>query len=838
MRRLAPLAAALLALLASAAPARAWVEADPAVERARAFLEDGPALLLPEGERARLAALPLADRIGEVVYLLGRDPLPETPANELELGIENRRRRVRAAGLSFFDERAKLLFLAGAPAERLVVDCAETFRPLEIWTYGVAPQAQSVVLYRPRAEGHFRAWYPTDSKRLLYSEEMEYFLEQFEELRGRIRGKRPDLQLCKETERIDRVTGVKGLFGFQKERMSDAQIAALFAPPAQLAEWARRAAADTVEGPESLPVTRVALSFPERRDQRILTRIRIELAAGAPLGVAEEAGGSRETRIAAAGRIEQETAVFEEFRSRFVLPPPKPDVPVVLELWRALRPKQRFVLRLELRDEVAGNTVWIERGFEVPGEPVPEPEPPPAAAAVGQDLGLARAGGRDTLILMPPVADVVFGLFRAEALVAGEGIRRVQFFVDGRAQLTRTTPPWSAELRLPNIPTETVVRAEGYDAQGKLLAADEILLNEPQGEPRVKLLAPARGKRLTGTVRARAAAVVPEGRRIENVVFKLNDEVLATLTQPPWEVSFEAPQGEQVTYLTVTATYTDGTHVEDYRILNSSEFLEEIEVDLVELYTTVTDRSGALVDDLPQERFRVLDNGRPQRISKFEMVRDLPLTMGVVIDTSGSMRESIGEAKHAAADFLRAVMTPKDRAFAVGFSDRPAMLMPLTPDAHALEVAFRDLPAIGNTALHDALVYSLYQFRGIRGRKAMVLLSDGDDTSSLVPFADALAFAQRSGVSIYTIGLGVGAGSVGIRGKLAKLAEETGGRVFYVDKADALDTVYDQIERELRSQYLIAFAPDPSPKEGERHTVEVEVEGAGLKARTARGYTP
>ncbi|MBZ0088828.1 MAG: VWA domain-containing protein, partial [Thermoanaerobaculia bacterium] len=376
----------------------------------------------------------------------------------------------------------------------------------------------------------------------------------------------------------------------------------------------------------------------------------------------------------------------------------------------------------------------------------------------------------------------------------------VQFFVDGRAQLTRTTPPWSAELRLPNIPTETVVRAEGYDAQGKLLAADEILLNEPQGEPRVKLLAPARGKRLSGTVRARAAAVVPEGRRIENVVFKLNDEVLVTLTQPPWEVSFEAPQSEQVTYLTVTATYTDGTKVEDYRILNSSEFLEEIEVDLVELYTTVTDRSGALVDDLPQERFGVRDNGRPQQISKFEMVRDLPLTMGVVIDTSGSMRESIGEAKHAAADFLRAVMTPRDRAFAVGFSDRPAMLMPLTPDSHALEVAFRDLPAMGNTALHDALVYSLYQFRGIRGRKAMVLLSDGDDTSSLVPFADALAFAQRSGVSIYTIGLGVGAGSVGIRGKLSKLAEETGGRVFYVDKADALDTVYDQIERELRSQ--------------------------------------
>lgn len=839
-RALLSTAAVAAALVLGSPPSAAgWVEADPAIERTRAFFEDGPAELLPAEERARLAALPLAERVGAVALWLSRDPLPETPENELAVGIAKRRRQVRAEELSFFDDRAKLLFLRGAPAERLKVECSETYRPLEVWTYGAGAEARSVVLYRPRVEGFFRAWYPTDSKRLLYSEEMEYFLEQFEELRRYIRGKRPDLQLCKQAERIDEITGVDGLFGFRKERMTDAQVAALFAPPGDLAEWARQAAAEAAGGPEELPVERVAFSFPERRDQRIVTRIRVELPAGAPLGVVDEPGGSRETRIAAAGRVEQENAVFEEFRSRFVLPPPQGDVPVVLELVRALRPKQRFVLRLELRDEVTGRVAWVARAIEVPGEPAPEPEAAAPAAALGQELGLAKAGSnRDTLVLMPPAADVVFGLFRAEALVAGGGIRKVQFFVDGKPQLSRAAPPWSAELRLPNIPAETVVRAEGYDAAGKLLAADEILLNEPQGEARIKLLSPPRGKRLSGRVQARAAAVVPEGKRIESVVFKINDEVIATLEQPPWETAFQVPEGGEVTYLTVTATYDDGTQVEDFRILNSSEFLEEIEVELVELYATVTDRSGALVEGLTAADFTVLDNGKPQQVSKFELMRDLPLTLAVVIDTSGSMRESIGEAKHAAADFLRAVMTPKDRAFAVGFSDRPALLMPLTPDAHALEVAFRDLPAMGNTALHDALVYSLYQFRGVRGRKAMVLLSDGDDTSSLVPFADALAFAQRSGVSIYTIGLGVGAGSVGIRGKLSKLAEETGGRVFYVDKAAELDAVYDQIERELRSQYLLAFAPSPPPKPGERHAVTVEVEGSGLKARAARGYTP
>jgi VWFA-related protein len=183
-------------------------------------------------------------------------------------------------------------------------------------------------------------------------------------------------------------------------------------------------------------------------------------------------------------------------------------------------------------------------------------------------------------------------------------------------------------------------------------------------------------------------------------------------------------------------------------------------------------------------------------------------------------------------------MTPRDRCFAVGFAERPGLLMPLTSDAHALETAFRDLPALGNTSLHDALVYSLYQYRGVRGRKAMVVLSDGDDTSSLVPWEDALAFAERSGVAIYTVGLDVGAGSLGIRDKLQKLASETGGRTYFVDKASELAGVYAQIDRELRSQYLLAFSPDPPAKEGERHALEVKLKSGRGKVRAARGYTP
>jgi len=838
-RLLFPLVAALT-LSAAPAAASAWTDVDPAVERTRAFLEDGGIWLLSTEEAERFAGLSDSERIGHVAAWLDRDPIPDTPANELAEGIANRRALVRLERLSYFDDRARLLFLHGEPAARRKVECSGAFKPIEVWNYGSVESPRWIVLYGERAGASFKAWMPTDSKRRLYEEEMEYFLEQFEELRGRIRGKRPDLQLCKDTKFVDEVTGVDGLFGFKKDRMTDAEVKSLLAPPADLAAWAASAAADVVELPEPLPIERIAFAFPEWRDQRIVTRLRVELPAGAPLEVFQEEGGSREVRLAASGWLETDAAVFESFRNRFVVPPPGADTPVLLESERALRPRSHFVLRLELKDEVSGRVAWITAGFTVPAEPVPLPPEEDTAGPVvaGQELALTRVSGRDTLVLLPPAADVVFGLFRAEAIVAGERIRRVAFFVDGKQQLSRGAPPWNAELRLPSIPAETIVRAEGYDAKGKLVAADEILLNEPQGEPRVKLLSPPRGKRPTGRVTARAAVVEPEGREVAQVVFKLNDEVLATLEQPPWETVFQAPAGDGVTYLTVTATYTDGTSVEDYRILGSSDFLEEIQVDLVEVFATVLDRSGNPVDGLGAADFTLLDNGRRQRIEKFELVRDLPLTIGLVLDTSGSMRESIGEAKRAATGFLRAVMTPKDRGFAVGFSERPVLLMPLTADPGALEVAFRDLPAYGNTALHDALVYSLYQFRGIRGRKAMVLLSDGDDTTSLVAFQDALTYAQRSGVAIYTIGLDVGAGSLGIRHKLQELAEETGGRVFYIDKAIELAGVYEQIERELRSQYLLAFSPDPPAAEGERHTLDVKVAGSGLKARAARGYTP
>jgi VWFA-related protein len=318
----------------------------------------------------------------------------------------------------------------------------------------------------------------------------------------------------------------------------------------------------------------------------------------------------------------------------------------------------------------------------------------------------------------------------------------------------------------------------------------------------------------------------------------LNEELVATLERPPWEAEIVVPPLGEPAFLAVAAFYDDGARVEDVRYLNVPKNLSQLEVNLVELYTSVSDKSGRPIEGLGADDFTVLDEGKPQKIDKFELVRDLPLTLGVVIDTSGSMQVSMAEAKRAAKDFLDSVLTPRDRCFAVAFADKPVLLMSPTSDLGALEAALDAQTAYGGTALHDALLVSLYYFRGVAGKKALVLLSDGDDTASAAPYRDALEYARRSGVSIYTIGLQVPATNIAVRRHLRELAEETGGQSFMIGKASELAETYEKIERELRSQYLLAFLPDPAPPPGKYRLVEVRIKDGSLRARTMRGYLP
>jgi VWFA-related protein len=419
-------------------------------------------------------------------------------------------------------------------------------------------------------------------------------------------------------------------------------------------------------------------------------------------------------------------------------------------------------------------------------------------------------------------------------MVNGDRIVKVVFLVDGESQYSRTRPPFSAEVRLAAFPREQVVKVEGFDANGELVASDEIVINQTRGAFRVMITEPAEGSRIGRRVRVRAEVTVPDENRVELVELRVNDRTVTTLTAQPFEAEIDVPN-EPIVHLTAIAQLDDGRRTETVQFLRAPENLEHMDVNLVEVFATVTD-GGGLVRGLTAQDFEVLESGKTQAISRFELVENLPLTLGFLIDTSTSMASSLVEAQRAADGFLRK-LKPRDQAFGVGFSTRPYLAMPPTDDIEAVSQALEGMRAMGSTALNDGLITALYYFRGFRGQRALILLSDGEDTASNTEWEKALEYAQRSGVAIYPIGLNVGALKLDVRHRLSNLAESTGGKVYFVERSAELGEVYGEIERELRSRYYLAYESGRPADEYGYRSIEVKSKRGG-KVRTARGYYP
>jgi VWFA-related protein len=296
------------------------------------------------------------------------------------------------------------------------------------------------------------------------------------------------------------------------------------------------------------------------------------------------------------------------------------------------------------------------------------------------------------------------------------------------------------------------------------------------------------------------------------------------------------PPAQQVSYVRAVAHLASGVAAEDLAFLSVPVGAQEIDVDLVELYTTVIDRKGRPVPGLAREDFRVREDGQPQDLMRFEWVEDVPIHAAILLDTSTSMTEEIDQAERAALRFFEQLLTPRDRAAVITFNDEPELVVPFTNDTAILAGGLVGLEVDGETALHDSVIYSLWYFSGIKGKRVLVLLSDGEDSKSRYRFDDVLEYARRSGVAIYAIGLGLPGGNDLARMALQRLASETGGSSFFIDRKGNLAEVYRSIERELRAQYLLAYQ-SAATGQGFRE-VEVEVSRPGVTAATARGYYP
>jgi Ca-activated chloride channel family protein len=268
--------------------------------------------------------------------------------------------------------------------------------------------------------------------------------------------------------------------------------------------------------------------------------------------------------------------------------------------------------------------------------------------------------------------------------------------------------------------------------------------------------------------------------------------------------------------------------------------------DIVSLNVTVTDTDRKLVASLDRGDFQVFEDGVLQEISTF--ARDpQPIALSILLDTSTSMERKLPVAQEAASGFVRQLGS-RDLAQIIDFDTHPEILQSFTNDKRALELAIRKTQVGGSTALYNAIYIALTELKHVRvtaasdiRRQAIIVLSDGEDTSSLIGYEEVLDSAKRSEVSVYAIGL---------RGKrdhpsgefneaefvLRTLSQETGGRVFYVDDASQLAGIYQQISDELANQYSIGYVSKNLKRDGAWRRILVRTTRPGTSARTKSGY--
>jgi Ca-activated chloride channel homolog len=267
-------------------------------------------------------------------------------------------------------------------------------------------------------------------------------------------------------------------------------------------------------------------------------------------------------------------------------------------------------------------------------------------------------------------------------------------------------------------------------------------------------------------------------------------------------------------------------------------------VDLVSLNVTVTEGQRYVVD-LEESDFQVFEEGVPQRISFFSRTQQ-PIALAVLLDTSASMEGHMAMAQEAAVGFARQ-MRPGDLMEVVDFNGQVTILQTFTDDVDALERAIRRTLPSGSTALYNAIYISLRSLQKIRmvstddiRRQAIVLLSDGDDTSSLVAYDEVLDLAKRSETTIYAIGLRPNDGQrrdfKRAEFVLRELSQATGGRVFYPTSSTELPRIYGQIAQELASQYAIGYTSSNTLRNGAWRRLSVRVTREGTTARTRQGY--
>ncbi len=349
----------------------------------------------------------------------------------------------------------------------------------------------------------------------------------------------------------------------------------------------------------------------------------------------------------------------------------------------------------------------------------------------------------------------------------------------------------------------------------------------------VAITSPANQEIVFGRTRISAEVTIEDLTDVAQVEFKIGENTIFVDNEPPFETWYDFGDAPKSFIVRAIAHHVDEISVSDAIVTRRSRFTQIERVNRVVLWINVTDREDRPVTDLDRNDFKVFEANSEQKILDFYL-EDRPIQLAIVLDSSGSMVDKIEEVHEAASAFVD-TLRPEDSALIIDFDENVFLIQDLTSDREELKQSLSSTTPLGATAMYDALHASYRKLGGLEGRKAIVLLTDGEDNTSQFSYNRVLDEAKANHTLIYTIGIGGGTGAPR-KGVLKEFAEVTGGRAFFVKKASDLGEVYRKIAEELRTQFYLTYSTDNDKWNGRWVPLKVTSEKQEHQIKARRGF--
>lgn len=288
-------------------------------------------------------------------------------------------------------------------------------------------------------------------------------------------------------------------------------------------------------------------------------------------------------------------------------------------------------------------------------------------------------------------------------------------------------------------------------------------------------------------------------------------------------------------FVQVTARTKGGEETADFWSPAGNIVAEEMQVRTVPIFVSVVDRNGQTRDDVDRSQFRIIDNESEAKIIEFGKAFDQPISIALLVDASASMTESMQHASKAAMEFVQRALKEGDRCSVTAIQDVPRRKQAMTNDRGAIEAALREIKPLGRTALYDAVASAIRELKDEKNRRAIVVMTDGGDTTSSYSYDDVQKMAREAGIPMYFIAYEGGDNELRDLDRLKYLAAETGGFVATATQQNLMAR-YSAIEKDLRAQFAILYQVSDFAKPNQYRKVRVVLSSPKLEARTIKGY--